>query len=281
MAIPWIPRDPRIRKCGSAQSAGAPQGQDRMILRQYLHVQPVVAASYLFGCGGKQAGAVVDPVEPPDFYIDAADALGLRLHYVIDTHVHADHFSTGRALAEASGAHYVLHDSVDVAFPFRAVRDGDRLLLGNVVVQVMHVPGHTPEHIAMLVTDNARAPEQWLVFTGHTLMVGDMGRTELASAPEEGALALYDSAQRLATLPDYVEVFPGAFAGSVCGRGLSGKPSSTIGFERRFNRAFAIIDRDTFVARMLQDIPPRPPNAEQVRSANLGHELGVERFVTR
>jgi hydroxyacylglutathione hydrolase len=252
-----------------------------MILRQYLHVQPVVAASYLFGCGGKQAGAVVDPVEPPEFYIEAADALGLRLHYVIDTHVHADHSSTGRALADMSGAKYVLHASVDAAFPFHAVHDGDRLQLGNVVAEVMHVPGHTPEHLALLVTDHARAPEPWAVFTGHTLMVGDMGRTELASAPEEGAQALFDSARQLAALPDYVEVFPGAFSGSVCGRGLSGKPSSTIGFERRFNRVFEIDDRETFVARMLQDIPPRPPDAERVRSANLGREVSEASVAAR
>jgi hydroxyacylglutathione hydrolase len=252
-----------------------------MILRQYLHVQPVVAASYLFGCGGKQAGAVVDPVEPPEFYIEAAEALGLRLHYVIDTHVHADHFSTGRALAEASGATYVLHASVDAAFPFRAVHDAERLELGNVVAQVMHVPGHTPEHLALLVTDRSRSPEPWMVFTGHTLMVGDMGRTELASAPEEGARALFDSARRLAALPDHVEVLPGAFSGSVCGRGLSGKASSTIGFERRFNRAFTIDDRDRFVERMLQDIPPRPPDAERMRSTNLGRMVEVESAVAR
>ncbi|HEX6049302.1 MAG TPA: MBL fold metallo-hydrolase [Gemmatimonadaceae bacterium] len=244
-----------------------------MILRQYLHVQPVVAVSYVFGCGGQQAGAVVDPVEPPEFYIDAADALGLHLHYVIDTHVHADHRSTGRALAEASGASYVLHAGADAAFAFRGVHDGERLELGNVVAEVMHVPGHTPEHLALVVTDHTRAPEPWMAFTGHTLMVGDMGRTELASAPEEGARALFDSAQRLAALPDYVEVFPGAFSGSVCGRGLSGKASSTIGFERRFNRALGLDDRETFVARMLHDIPPRPPDAERMRSANLGRAV--------
>jgi hydroxyacylglutathione hydrolase len=244
-----------------------------MILRQFLHLQPTVAASYLFGCGGKQIGAVVDPIEPPDFYLDAAVALGLRLHYVIDTHVHADHLSTGRALAEASSAEYVLHATADVAYPFRAVHEGDRLELGNVVAEVMHAPGHTPEHLVLLVTDRTRAPEPWLAFTGHTLMVGDLGRTELASAPEEGAQALFESARRLASLPDYVEVCPGAFSGSVCGRGLSGKPSSTIGFERRFNRMLRIEDRATFIARMLEDVPPRPADAERVRAINLGRDV--------
>jgi glyoxylase-like metal-dependent hydrolase (beta-lactamase superfamily II) len=135
---------------------------------------------------------------------------------------------------------------------------------------VLHVPGHTPEHIALAVTDRTRGDEPWLVFTGHTLMVGDMGRTELAASAVDGARALFDSAERLRTLADHVTLLPGAFSGSVCGRGLSGNPSSTIGFERRFNRAFAITDRDAFVAYMLRDTPPRPPDAARVRADNLG-----------
>jgi len=132
------------------------------------------------------------------------------------------------------------------------------------------VPGHTPEHIALVVTDRTRAPEPWLVFTGHTLMVGDMGRTELATSAEDGARALFESARRLQALPDHVQGLPGAFSGSVCGRGLSGTPVSTIGFERRYNRAFAIDDREAFVALMLRDVPPRPPDAERNRRVNAG-----------
>lgn len=241
-----------------------------MILRQYLHQQPAVATSYLFGCGGQQAGAVVDPVEPPDFYLRAAAEAGLRIRYVIDTHVHADHLSSGRSLAAVTGAAYVLHRDAGALPAYYGVQDGDRLDLGNISADVLHAPGHTPEHLALVVTDRSRAPEPWFVLTGHSLMVGDMGRTELASSAEEGARALFESARRLAALPDYVEVLPGAYAGSVCGRGLSGKSWSTIGFERRFNRAFRIEDRDAFVALMLRDIPPRPPEAERIRRANLG-----------
>jgi glyoxylase-like metal-dependent hydrolase (beta-lactamase superfamily II) len=252
-----------------------------MILRQFLHVDPTVAASYLFGCGGHQAGAVVDPIEPAAFYLQAARDVGLRIQYVIDTHVHADHLSTGRDLADLSGAAYVLHTGADAAYGYHAVKDGDRLTLGNVVAEVLHVPGHTPEHLALVVTDRTRGPEPWFVITGHTLMVGDVGRTELASSAEDGARALFESGRRLAALPDHLEVLPGAFSGSVCGRGLSGKPSSTIGFERRFNRALRVADRDAFVALMLQDIPPRPPNAAAVRLANLGRtETGAERAGT-
>jgi hydroxyacylglutathione hydrolase len=247
-----------------------------MILRQYLHTDPVVAASYLFGCGGHAVGAVVDPVGEPEGYLQAAAALGLRLRFVFDTHVHADHLSAGRNLAVAAGAEYVLHTSAEAGFPFRAVEDGDVLALGNVVARVLHMPGHTPEHVVLLVTDQTRGPEPWFVFTGHTLMVGDMGRTELASSAEVGARALFRSAERLRALPDCVEVLPGALAGSVCGRGPSGKPISTIGFERRFNRAFSLMDEELFVHLMLQEIPPRPERAREIRAANLGLAQTVE-----
>ena len=247
-----------------------------MILRQYLHTDSVIAVSYLFGCGGQATGAAVDPVGEPARYLGAAAAAGLRLRYVIDTHVHADHLSAGRELAAAAGAEYILHASAGARFPFRAVEDGDVLPLGNVDVRVLHVPGHTPEHLALVVTDRTRGPEPWFVLTGHTLMVGDMGRTELASSAEAGARALFRSAERLRALPDYLELLPGAFAGSVCGRGLSGKPTSTIGFERRYNRAFSIMDEGPFVRRMLQEIPPRPERAREIRGANLGLPLPVE-----
>jgi glyoxylase-like metal-dependent hydrolase (beta-lactamase superfamily II) len=249
-----------------------------MILRQTLHTTPAIASSYLFGCGSKHAACVVDPVAEPQFYLDAASELGIQIRYVIDTHVHADHVSTGRELAQAAGAAYVLHESVDAAFSFERVRDGDRLELGNTVVDIMHLPGHTPEHIGLLVTDRVRSTEPWFVVTGHTLMVGDMGRTELATSAEEGARALHESARKLKRLPDHVEVLPGAFAGSVCGRGLSGKTTSTIGFERRFNKVFAIDDRQAFVEAMVRDIPLPPPNAAANRSRNLGKPEATARL---
>ena len=185
-----------------------------MILRQFLHAEPV-GVSYLFGCGGKAAGAVVDPVVDIARYVDAARETGMRIRYVLDTHIHADHLSSGRALAEAAGADYVLFAEAPAAAPFRPVRDGDRLELGNVSVQTLHTPGHTPEHICLLVTDRTRAQEPWLIITGHTLMVGDVGRTELVSSAEQGARDLFRSLDRLKALPDYLEVLPGALAGSV------------------------------------------------------------------
>lgn len=240
-----------------------------MILRQFLHMDPV-GVSYLFGCGGRAAGAVVDPVGEIEPYLRAAENAGMRIQFVIDTHVHADHLSSGRQLAELAGAEYVLAAHADVSFPFRGVRDEEVLPLGNVVAKVLHTPGHTPEHICLLVSDHTRADEPWFVLTGHTLMVGDLGRTELAVSAERGAKDLFQSTRRLKALPDYVEVLPGAFAGSVCGRRLSGKPWSTVGFEKRHNAALQIEDEAEFIRFMLAEIPPAPPEAAALRAANSG-----------
>ena len=243
-----------------------------MILRQFLHFDPV-GASYLLGCGGKASAAVIDPIGPIEPYLEAAAATGMKILYVIDTHIHADHISSGRALAAASGAKYTLFAGARMNFEFHGVDDGSVLELGNVLLTVMHTPGHTPEHISLLVTDRSRAEEPWFVLTGHTLMVGDLGRTELASSAEDGAKALFASVERLKALPDHMEVLPGAFSGSVCGRSLSGKPTSTIGFEKRFNKAFRIAEEGEFVATMVADIPPPPPKAAFNRARNAGLEV--------
>jgi glyoxylase-like metal-dependent hydrolase (beta-lactamase superfamily II) len=215
---------------------------------------------------------VCDPVGDPSSYLRVAEENGMQIRYVIDTHVHADHISCGRKLAKLVGARYVLHASAGVRFQFLPVKEGDVLDLGNVQIQVLHTPGHTPGHIALLVTDRTRGPEPWFLLSGHVLMVGDLGRTELVSNAEEGARALFETTRKLKKLPDHIEILPGAFSGSVCGRSLSGKPMSTIGFERRFNQAFQIDDRDEFVRFMLQNTPTPPANAEKNRAVNLGVE---------
>jgi glyoxylase-like metal-dependent hydrolase (beta-lactamase superfamily II) len=238
-----------------------------MIFRQFLHTSPI-GASYLFGCGGQAKCVVVDPVEDIALYEETSRETGMQIVHVIDTHVHADHLSGGRALADAVGANYLVHESVD-APEGATVADGQELSIGNVAIRVLHTPGHTPEHVSLLVSDRTRGTEPWFVLTGHTLMVGDLGRTELATSADVGARMLFESAARLRALPDHVEIWPGAFAGSVCGRRLSGKAASTIGFERRFNRAFATDDLDAFVQFMLADIPAPPPNAEAIRAKNL------------
>jgi glyoxylase-like metal-dependent hydrolase (beta-lactamase superfamily II) len=152
------------------------------------------------------------------------------------------------------------------------VRDGELLDLGNISIKVLH----TPEHISLVVTDRTRGDEPWFVLTGHTLMVGDLGRTELASSAVQGARDLFRTVQRLKTLPDYLEVLPGAYSGSVCGRALSGKPISAIGFERRHNKAFRIHNEREFVRAMVIGIPPPPPQAVQLRALNSGTVTAAE-----
>ena len=241
-----------------------------MLFRQYLDKEPVIATSYVFGCPTEGIGAVVDPIGDIARYLKNSEEGNVAIRYVIDTHMHADHISNGRELAEAAGAEYVLLAGTETNYTFRGVEDGEILHMGNTEVEVLHTPGHTPEHISLVVTDHARADEPWLVLTGHTLMVSDMGRTELATSAEEGARALFESAQKLRKLPDHIGIFPGAFSGSVCGRGLSGNPSSTIGFERRHNRAFTLENEEEFIQLMLDDIPDPPANAKRIRATNLG-----------
>ncbi len=241
-----------------------------MLFRQYLDNEPVIAVSYLFGCPTEGIGAVVDPIGDVGRYLKEADEGGVAIRYVIDTHMHADHISSARELAEAAGAEYVVHAGTETNYSFRGVEEGEVLHMGNTEVEVLHTPGHTPEHISLVVTDHARADEPWLVLTGHTLMVSDMGRTELATSAEDGARALFQSAKKLRKLPDHLGVFPGAFSGSVCGRGLSGNPSSTIGFERRHNHAFALENEEEFIQLMLEEIPVPPANATRIRATNLG-----------
>ena len=241
-----------------------------MLFRQYLDREPVIAASYLFGCPTEGIGAVVDPIGDIERYLREAEQGNVPIRYVIDTHMHADHISNGRELAEEAGAEYVAHLGTETTYSFRGVEEGETLHMGNTEIEVLHTPGHTPEHISLVVTDHARADEPWLVLTGHTLMVSDMGRTELATSAGEGARALFQSAEKLRKLPDHLGVFPGAFSGSVCGRGLSGNPSSTIGFERRHNRAFGLEDEEEFIQLMLEEIPTPPLDAARIRATNLG-----------
>jgi glyoxylase-like metal-dependent hydrolase (beta-lactamase superfamily II) len=193
----------------------------------------------------------------------------MRIDAIVGTHVHADHRSGERELAVRTGAPIYFHPSADLKFDFNPLPDGAVISLGNVVIETLHVPGHTPESIALLVTDRTRGDEPWMVLTGDTLFVGDVGRPDLGG--EHAAEDLYDSLHRkLLTLPDYVEVYPAHISGSPCGRSMSGKPSSTIGFERRYNPALAHRDRRAFAESLFRDVPPKPAGFFETIAANRG-----------
>ena len=240
-----------------------------MIFKPYYYFDTGCAA-YLFGCGSLGKCAVVDAHECDlDAYAEFAASKGMRITHVIDTHVHADHRSGGRALARKVAAAYCLHESADVAFPFEPLRDGQEVELGNTRVKVLHTPGHTPESVCLVVTDLRRGSEPWFVLTGDTLFVGAVGRPDLPGRARENAAELHDSIHaKLLSLPDDLEVYPGHFSGSVCGAGMSGKPSSTVAFEKRWNPLLSMT-REDFV-QALSDVPPKPAEMERILRLNQG-----------
>jgi hydroxyacylglutathione hydrolase len=228
--------------------------------------------SYFFGCGGKGKSVAVDVVAGDEaWFVEEAKKANVTINFVIDTHVHADHYSGGRKLAHMVGAPYCLHESDKglVKFEFEPLCDGQTLNIGNVEVTVLHTPGHTPDSICLLVTDMRRGELPWFVVTGDTLFVGAIGRPDLLGREREMAAQLYDSIHsKLLHLSNEVEIFPGHQAGSVCGAGLSGKPSSTIGFEKRWNPSLSL-SKEAFIESLLKDIPPRPAGMDQIVAANI------------
>ena len=194
----------------------------------------------------------------------------MEIKYVIDTHIQADHLSGGQTLSERASAPYCLHASADVDFNFTPLSDGQELDLGNVRVKVLHTPGHTPESICLLVADKARGPEPWFLLTGDTLFVGAIGRPDLPGRAEESAAELYDSLkEKILSLPETLEIYPTHFSGSVCGAGMSGKPMSTIAFEKRWNPVLQL-NRAAFIEKAASGLPPKPAEMELILRANRG-----------
>lgn len=261
-----------------------------MIFRQITY-GPDGCASYFLGCIKAKEAIVVDPlaaVGAEEYLMEAADR-GLEIKYVVDTHTHADHVSIGRELADMVGAPYCLSEKSRglVRYDFHPLQEGDVLTVGNVDVRVIETPGHTPDSICLLVTDRSRSPEPWFVLTGDTLFVGDVGRPDLLVGDRaldvfdhrERAELLFQSIKgRLFTLPEHVEIYPGHFGGSTCGGvNMSGKPVTTVAFEKRFNLALQFPDARAFAEFVEQTKKPFPRDYQSIKLRNLGlaeHEEG-------
>jgi hydroxyacylglutathione hydrolase len=239
-----------------------------VLFRQVLH-EDLGCASYVLSDRGE--AAVVDPKWLIEDYLALAEENGLTIRHILETHNHADHLSGHGRLAEATGATIHVSKDAGVEYAHEPLADGDTLELGRVRIRALETPGHRPEHFALVVEDGERADEPWLLLTGDSLFVADMARPDLAVEPEEGARGLHRSLRRLLELPDFVEVWPGHIGGSLCGgAGMSKKPLSTLGFERRFNRYLALQDEDEFVRELTAGRRPQPPNFERIVELNRG-----------
>ena len=239
-----------------------------MFFRQVLH-EDLGCASYVVADGGE--GAVIDPKWEIGDYLALADEHDFRIAHVLETHNHADHVSGHGRLVAVAGVRIYISAEAGVEYEHVPLEDGDSVAVGEIRITALATPGHRPEHMAYLVADVGRTDEPWLAVTGDSLFIGDLARPDLAVEPEEGARALRRSLGRLLELQDFAEAWPGHVGGSLCGgAGMSEKPGSTIGFERRFNRLLRIDDEDAFVRALTSDLAPQPPNFERIVALNRG-----------
>lgn len=253
-----------------------------MLLR-YFYDDRLAQASYLVGCAKSGEALVVDPERDITPYLELAQKEGLRITHVTETHIHADFVSGSRELAVATGATLYLSNMGDENWKYQyahepnviLVKDGDRWMVGNIKVEVIHTPGHTPEHIALMITDTAGADQPIGVFTGDFLFVGDVGRPDLLEAAagmmgtaEPGARRQFQTVQRFKQMPDYLQIWPAHGAGSACGKALGAIPSSTLGYEKLFNPAFQFTEEKPFVQWLLKDQPEAPRYFAQMKKVN-------------
>jgi hydroxyacylglutathione hydrolase len=245
-----------------------------VLFRQFVD-DGLGCASYLIGDEEAGLALVVDPAFAIEPYVEAAASAGLRIELVLETHTHADHVSGHGRLALEHGTRVGVHPLGEPAFPFEALEDGAELGLGSLRIRVVHTPGHRPEHCAFVVSETGRPDAPPLLLTGDSLFVGSVGRPDLAVEAREGAVELFSSLQRLLELPDDAPLYPGHVAGSLCGAGLSTRPSSTIGEERATNPALALGSLDEFVAEAIGSAGIRPPHVARVVALNQGPFLAA------
>ncbi len=239
-----------------------------MFFRQVLH-EDLGCASYVVADGGE--AAIIDPKWDVEDYLELAEDNGFRISHLLETHNHADHVSGHGRLAKATGAMIHVSREAGAAYEHVPLADGDSVAVGDVKITAIATPGHRPEHLAFAVEDGSRGGSPWLVITGDSLFVGDLARPDLAVEPEEGAHSLYRSVRRLLELEDFAEVWPGHIGGSLCGgAGMSEKPGSTIGFERRFNHLTQLDDEARFVRELTGELAPQPPNFKRIVELNRG-----------
>jgi hydroxyacylglutathione hydrolase len=237
-----------------------------MYFKQILN-EDCGCSSYIVASRDSHDCAVVDPGLDIQPYLQVIEDRGLTLRHIIDTHLHADHVSGNRQLSGETGVPVSLHAEADVLFQFEKLRDQQRIELGQVTLEVLHTPGHRPESLSLVITNPPRSTMPSMVLTGDCLFVGDVGRPDFGGP--DAAAQQYHSNRRLLGLEDYVEVFPAHFEGS-CGRGMCGRPSSTIGFERRFNPMLQLPTQGEFVRELTSHRPPRPLNMEAILATNRG-----------
>lgn len=253
-----------------------------MLLR-YFYNQKLAHASYLVGCQAVGEAIVIDPGRNVDIYVEEAKANGMEIVGVTETHIHADYVSGSRELAERAGATLYLSAEGGPNWQYtfaseyknQLVKDGDVFSVGKLNFEVMHTPGHTPEHISLLLTDGGRSEEPVGLFSGDFVFVGDIGRPDLleeaagvAGSADEGARQMFNSLKRFAQLPDYLQVWPAHGAGSACGKALGAVPSTTVGYEKRFNWALNEPNEDVFVQTLLDGQPTAPTYFAQMKRVN-------------
>jgi hydroxyacylglutathione hydrolase len=253
-----------------------------MLLKRFYD-DKLAQASYLAGCQATGEALVVDPNRDVECYVHAAEQEGLRITHVTETHIHADYVSGTRELAKRTGAQVYLSDEGDADWKYEfgigegatPLKDGDSFKVGNMLIEALHTPGHTPEHMSFLLTDTAGANEPMGVFTGDFVFVGDVGRPDLLERAagyqdtmEGAARTLFDSLERFRELPDYLQLWPGHGAGSACGKSLGAVPQSTLGYERRFNWAFSLEEEAGFVDAVLAGQPEPPKYFAEMKRIN-------------